>query len=198
MALTLPRSLGDAAGEGAPDEEGALLERLRAGESRAVGESYDEHHQALRTFAHRLTGDAAAAEDLVQETFLALPRAVRGFRRESALRTFLFGIAANLARKHVRTSVRRRRMAERYAERPTGDADRPDELAERQQLADVLSRALDELPLAQRIAFVLCEVEQRTSVEAAEILAVPQETVRTRVFHARKKLRALLEKAGVR
>ena len=56
-----------------------------------------------------------------------------------------------------------------------------------------LTRALDDLPLDQRVAFVLCEVEERTSREVAEIVGVPEATVRTRLFHAKKKLRVLLQ-----
>jgi RNA polymerase sigma-70 factor (ECF subfamily) len=57
---------------------------------------------------------------------------------------------------------------------------------------------MDELSFDHRSAFVLCEVEERSSREVAEILGVPEGTVRTRLFHARQKLRASLEKAGVR
>jgi RNA polymerase sigma-70 factor (ECF subfamily) len=69
---------------------------------------------------------------------------------------------------------------------------------ERKQLADQLHRALDALPLDQRAAFVLVVVEERTSKEAAEIARVPEGTIRTRVFHARRRLQELLKKRGVR
>lgn len=81
----------------------------------------------------------------------------------------------------------------RFAAEPPPASACPEQQAQRAQLAHVLSRALDELPLDQRVAFVLCEVEERTSTEAAAVLGVPEGTVRTRVFHARRKLRALLE-----
>ena len=68
----------------------------------------------------------------------------------------------------------------------------PDVEAARRRLADRLSAALDLLAHDHRVAFVLCEVEQRTSVEVAAILDVPEGTVRSRVFHARRKLRELL------
>lgn len=175
-----------------------LIDRLRRGEPAAVAEVYDQHQAALRGFARRLVGDAHVAEDLVHDVFVALPRAVRGFRQESSLRTFLISIAVNHARKHVRTAVRRKAAFQRYAELPEDDVVDPEQAASRRQLADALGRALDKLPLAQRVAFVLCEVEQRTSREAAEIAGVPEETVRTRLFHARKKLRASLEREGIR
>src|SRR5690348_16635920 len=64
------------------DEQG-LVARLAAADPAAVGEVYDQHHRAVRAFASRLVGDAAAAEDLVHEVFVALPRAMRGYRFES-------------------------------------------------------------------------------------------------------------------
>jgi RNA polymerase sigma-70 factor (ECF subfamily) len=73
-----------------------------------------------------------------------------------------------------------------------GPANRPDLDSERRELAARLSAALDELPLAQRAAFVLCEVEERSSVEAAEILGEKPGTVRARVFHAKRRLRERL------
>jgi RNA polymerase sigma-70 factor (ECF subfamily) len=60
-----------------------------------------------------------------------------------------------------------------------------------------LNRALDSLPLDQRVAFVLCDVEERTSGEAAELAGAPEATLRTRLFHARKKLRTALTKEGI-
>ena len=61
-----------------------------------------------------------------------------------------------------------------------------------------LARCLDKLSHQHRVTFVLCEVEQRNSREVSEILGVPEGTVRTRLMHAKKKLRVLVEKEGAR
>jgi RNA polymerase sigma-70 factor, ECF subfamily len=176
---------------------GDLVPRLQRGDRNAVDEAYRLHHAAVRGLARRLLGDSTAAEDIVHETFVTLPRAIRKFRGESSFRSFLLGVAVNHARRHVRSVMRRRRAMERLADRDSVGPTAVDGHAEvvRRQLADQLTLALDQLSFDQREAFVLCEVEQRTSVEVAEILRVPEGTVRTRVFHARKKLRAVL--AGV-
>jgi RNA polymerase sigma-70 factor, ECF subfamily len=175
-----------------------LVQRLRSGEPRAVAELYDAHHAALRAFARRLVGEAALAEDLVHDVFVALPGAIKRFRGESTLRTFLMAIAVNRARRHVRSAARRRAAMARLAEEPETLSDRPDRDVARRELAAALSRGLDALPLDQRVAFVLCEVDQLTSREAAVIAGAPEETLRTRLFHARRKLRAFLEGEGVR
>lgn len=179
-----------------------LIERLQRGEASAIGEAYDLHAGAVFAFARRLVGDAAAAEDLVHEVFVTLPSAIRRFQGGSSLRTFLVSIAVNHARHHVRAAARRRAALDRYANDPDNDAPdssrSPEREAMRVDLARVLSVALDALPLDQRVAFVLCEVEERTSREAGEIVGVPEATIRTRVFHAKKKLREELSRRGMR
>jgi len=175
-----------------------LATRIAAGDVDAVAEAYELHHGAVRAFARRLVGDDAVAEDLVHEVFVTLPSAVRGFRRESTLRTFLVSIAVNHARHHVRAAGRRRAAMARLSEHPgPAGPSTPEEDVARKRLALALSRALDELPVDQRVAFVLCEVEERSGAEVAEIVAAPEATVRTRLFHARKKLRELLSKEAL-
>lgn len=178
-------------------DEQDLVARLVAADPAAVGEVYDQHHRAVRAFATRLVGDASAAEDLVHEVFVALPRAMRGYRFESSLRTFLISVAVNHARHHVRSATRRRAAMSRMALEPEGNGTDPEQIQRRKELASLLTRALDALPLDQRVAFVLCEVEERTSREVAEITGVPEGTVRTRLHHAKKKLREELSQEGL-
>jgi len=178
--------------------ERSLASRLAAADPAAVGAVYDEHHDAVRAFSARLVGDAAAAEDLVHEVFVSLPRAIRGYRFESSLRTFLISIAVNHARHHVRAASRRRAAMARLAQEPEGSGAHPEQLQRRKELASMLTRALDTLPLDQRVAFVLCEVEERSSREVSDIVGVPEGTVRTRLHHAKKKLRQVLSQEGVR
>jgi RNA polymerase sigma-70 factor (ECF subfamily) len=177
-----------------------LVERLRRGDADAVGTAYDLHHAVVRAFARRLLDDGAAAEDLVHEVFVALPKAIRSFRGESSLRTFLISIAVRRAQHHVRSATRRRAAMERLAREParTSAATDPERAAQGEELARALARALDRIPVEQRVAFVLCDVEERTSDEAARIAGVPDATMRTRLFHARRKLRLLLAEEGIR
>ena len=73
----------------------------------------------------------------------------------------------------------------RLALEPEGNSHDPEQLQRRKELASLLTRALDSLPLEQRVTFVLCEVEERTSREVAAITGVPEGTVRMRLHHAR-------------
>jgi RNA polymerase sigma-70 factor, ECF subfamily len=179
------------------DDGGDLARRLRRGEAGALADAYRIHHAAVRAFARRLTGEAALADDLVQEAFLALPAALARYREEASLATFLMAIAAKRARRHLRSAARRRAALSRLASQPAGTPPGPDVLAGWRELAAALRRGLDSLPPAQRDAILLCAVEQLSSREAAAVAGSPEETLRTRLFHARRKLRTFLEREGL-
>ena len=171
---------------------GALLADLRAGDIAALATAFDRWHQRVRVLARRLLSDPAAAEDVVQDVFTALPRAVRRFRGDADLETFLLGIAVKRVRHHRRAALRRRLALERLRVVDRRGPVDPEQDTYRRQLGARLASALDQLPLPQRVAFVLCEVEELTSVQAAVIADAPEATIRTRLFHARRRLRDLL------
>jgi RNA polymerase sigma-70 factor (ECF subfamily) len=185
-----PRLVAAAGADASPEEE--LLVGLRAGRLEALATAFDRWQARVRVLARRLLSDAAAAEDVVQEVFTALPRAARGFRGEVALGTFVLAIAVKRARHHQRAAQRRRSALDRLTMTDPPRPRDPEHDAYRRELGRRLERALDRLPHDQRVAFVLCEIEEMSSGEAAAVAAVPETTVRTRLFHARRRLRDLL------
>ena len=193
-ALSLVRLGGDHRA----DREATLFERLRQGDPAAIGIVYDRHHAQVRAFARRFVGEDAAAEDLVHEVFVALPAAMRRFQGGASLRTFLISIAIHHAQHQLRSAARRRAAMDRLAREPGASPPDPEREADRAGLGRALHRAMDGLPVDQRVAFVLCEIEERSSREASEIVGAPEATIRTRLHHARLKLRAALEKEGFR
>lgn len=170
-----------------------LTARLRRGDARAIAEAYDAHHEAVRAFARRLLGDLDAAEDVVHDVFVDLPKVISRFEGKSSLRTFLVSVAVNHARHAKRATARRLGAYERLHEEPRDVSGTPEDDVARRRLAEKLERMLAALPMDQRLVVVLCIVEERTSVEAAEILEIPEATVRTRLFYARKKLREMFD-----
>jgi RNA polymerase sigma-70 factor (ECF subfamily) len=173
-----------------------VVAALAAGNEAALRRVYREHHAAIRVFARRLVGEPAAAEDLVQEVFVRLPRASRRCRGGS-LRAFLLAMTINHARHFVRAAARRRAAADRLAREMEGrGVYHPEDGVERQQTAAALVRALDTLPFDQRLAFVLCEVEERTSADAAALAGTSDGTLRARLHHAKRKLRIALVAQG--
>ena len=186
----------DARADGA--EAASILDDLRRGDLGGLARAFDRWHQRVRVLARRLLSDDAAAEDVVQEVFTALPRAARHFRGEVELETFLLAIAVKRARHHQRAAARRQRALARLSDEEPGAPRSPEQEVYRRELGLRLAAALDHLPLRQRLAFVLCEIEDLTSAQAAIVAGVPEATVRTRLFHARRRLRAWLGDGGAR
>lgn len=170
---------------------------LAAGDVDALARLYEQHHEAVRRFARRFVGEESA-EDLVHDTFLSLPSALRRWNGSGALRTFLIGIALNHARHHLRAAARKRAAMQRFAAEPRGGAPTPQDALDRRHLSDLLLCAMDTLSFDHRSAFVLCDVEERPAAEVAQLLGIPEATVRTRLFHARQKLRTALQRRGAR
>lgn len=172
--------------------EGWILDGLRGGDLAALAAAFDSWHQRVRVLARRLLAEDAAAEDVVQEVFTTLPHAARAFRGDADLEAFVLGIAVKRVRRHRRAAMRRRRALERLRTVDGANPHDPERDVYRHQIGRRLAAALDRLPLAQRVAFVLCEVEEMTAGEAAAVADCPEATIRTRLFHARRRLRDLL------
>lgn len=173
-----------------------LSQRVAEGDSTAIVLLYNEYHVHVRAFARRLLGDVALAEDLVHEVFLAAPKAFCLYRGECSVRSYLVSIAAGRAKHLIRAAARRRALETRLAREERPPPSGPAEHAERHELAARLNRAMDSLTTEHRVAFVLCEVEERSSVEVASLLGEKDGTIRARVFHAKKKLREWFENDG--
>jgi len=175
-------------------ESDPLLAELRLGDTKAIRLVYRQHHEAVRAFGRRLLNVEADADELVQDTFVALPKALKNFRGECTLRTFLLSIAAKTSRNYLRSRRRRSSLLEGFlgVVRFSPPKPLPDESLDSEMLANRLRAAMDQLSDDQRIAFVLVEVEERSSAEAGDILGVPPSTVRARAGAARRKLQELL------
>jgi RNA polymerase sigma-70 factor, ECF subfamily len=173
-------------------DDHAIVDGLRDGRLDALAAAFDRWHGRVRVLARRLLSDPASAEDVVQEVFASLIRAMRGFRGEVDVETFILAIAVKRARHHQRAAARRRRAMERLAEEDRFAGRGPEEDTYRRELGRRLEAALVRLPVAQREAFVLCEVEELSSPRASDVAGVPETTIRTRLFHARRRLRELL------
>jgi RNA polymerase sigma-70 factor (ECF subfamily) len=137
---------------------------------------FTRHVDGVRRFIARMTAaDADAIDDLVQTTFLEAFRGAARFRGGSQVRTWLFGIAANLVRTYARGEIRRKAAMSAAAELPerVGDSD----VAERHVLVERLAAAVTALSHDLREVFVLVDVEEWKGAEAAAALGVPEGTV---------------------
>jgi RNA polymerase sigma-70 factor (ECF subfamily) len=190
-------------GPGAPLHPGpsvsdeSLVAACGAGDLAALGALFDRHHRPLYGFLSRLAGtDERDLDDLVQATFLEVVGAAKNYRRQAAVRTWLFGIAARVVSRHVRSDVRRRALHLRAAEQAREDGPDATADAERRDLMARIGAVLAQLPHDLRAAFVMCVVEEIPGGEAARALGVREGTLWWRLHEARKALRAALERIG--
>ena len=166
-----------------------ILARLANGEIGALGELYDRHHEPVRRFLARATSDAEDVDDLVSATFLAAAKSAARFDGRAACRPWLLGIAAQYLRRR-RQSFGRWLKALSSLSRIQANAFDPRSAL---QARNDVDRALREISEAQRVTFLMAEVEGLTCPEIAEALGIPVGTVWTRLHAARRNLRAVLE-----
>jgi RNA polymerase sigma-70 factor (ECF subfamily) len=169
-----------------------LVLRCQEGDLRAFGALYDQYHRDVFRLVARLLGRDSEIADIVQAAFVEISKSIHRFDGRSSLRTWIFGLVAHLAYKHIRRAVRRRRAMRGLGDWPHGSPIRPDEALERAEALQILERSLDELDPKRRVTFVLCAVEGLPPEEAATALGVPIGTVYRRLSEARAHLRAAL------
>lgn len=174
-----------------------LLAAVAKGDLTALGDLYDRYHEDVARLLRRLTGGSADVDDLVQATFLQLPKVAASFSHDGSCRPWLCGIAVRLAHRQRRGAGRFLRVLSAFAEtaRDSLSSNPESEAAGRQELV-IFDRALSRLSAKKRDTFVLVEIEGLAVDEAARALGIPPETVRTRLFHARVALRAAMKRGG--
>jgi RNA polymerase sigma-70 factor (ECF subfamily) len=174
--------------------DAALVAACALGESAALGALIDRFQRPLHRFVARLLGsDGEDRADLVQATFVQVAQSAKSYRQASSVRVWIFGIAANLTRNHIRALVRTRRMQAALISLPAVRPARPDDEAQRREMMTRLRSALAELPHDLREAFVLCDLEELSAREAAAAIGVREGTIWRRVHEARKALRTAIE-----
>jgi RNA polymerase sigma-70 factor, ECF subfamily len=163
------------------DEE--LMSEFRQGSREAFEEIFQRHREALYGFFRRRLHDAACAEDLAQETFLAVIRGVARYEPRALVRTYLYGIALNLLAAERRQRARDGGSLGSASDPPV-DAD-PD-------AALWVRQAMERLDAGEREILMLREYEQLSYSEIGELLRIPVNTVRSRLFRGRMALKSLL------
>ena len=175
--------------EAAADADHQLVKRIAAGDRQALAELYSRFRQPLFHYLLQLTPDAGLAEELLQDTLVAVWQSARTFEARSAVLTWLIGIA----RRQAHNTLRRRGLpladATALHDRPTVAAD-PAEIILADVARDELAAAFQRLAPMHREILGLIFVQEVSYQEAATILGVPIGTVKSRLNHARQALRA--------
>ncbi len=172
----------------------------QAATSLSFEDVYRQHRRMVASLVRSMAGPQIDADDLVQQVFLELHRSWNRFRGDSSMKTFLRRIAVNVTLHELRRNRWRRFLSAGHS------AADPDELphptspgraSEARQALRHLDAALGELSPRLRAAFVLVDVEGLTSTEAAEVLGIPPNTVRSRLNSARQRVLSSLRQQGV-
>jgi RNA polymerase sigma-70 factor (ECF subfamily) len=165
-----------------------LVKAARKGGEEAFLRLFDEHHLPLFRFAYRLTGSAADAEDIVQESFLGLLRAeCRYDPRRTSVRSYLFGAVRNQALKRQRY---RGQGGDDPAEAVACRS--PETEAMRAELEDTVAHAVMRLPENQRAVLILAHYEQMPLAEIAQLMEIELGAVKSRLQRARASLKETL------
>jgi RNA polymerase sigma-70 factor, ECF subfamily len=193
--MSIPNLEGDAL-------DRADMERLKAGQDAALNDLMERHATPVFHFLCRRVGSEDDANDLAQETFVRVFKACQSFRSGEKFSTWLFTIAANLARNHFRWRARHPNLS-LEAENPeteqslgstlSSDSKAPNEVALVEERAKAVRLAVQNLPDDLRESIVLCEWEERSVAEAAAILETTSKAVESRLYRARGLLRERLK-----
>lgn len=186
----------------ADDRDRADMERLQAGHDAALNDLMERHATAVFRFLCRIVNNEDDASDLAQETFVRVFKSRASFRPEQRFSTWLFTIAANLARNHFRWRARHPNVS-LDAENPETEQSlgstlpanipAPDDKAVTTERAQAVRAAVGKLPEDLREAIVLCEWEECSVAEAAAILETTPKAVESRLYRGRQILRERLK-----
>jgi RNA polymerase sigma-70 factor (ECF subfamily) len=181
----------------APDKsDAALIQSIAAGDKQAMQILFARYKVRLFRFLLRFVGDKSAAEDLVSEVFLDVRRQAGRFRGQSQVSTWLLAITRNKA-----LSALWRRSTQELDEDAVGviedPQDNPEVTMQNRQKIEILPNCLAQLSPAHREIIDLVYYHERSIDEVAEIVGVPQNTVKTRMFYARKRIAELMAAQGI-
>jgi RNA polymerase sigma-70 factor, ECF subfamily len=180
----------------------ADMERLQAGHDAALNDLMARHATPVFHFLCRMVGNEEDANDLAQETFVRVFKSAKNFRAREKFSTWLFTIAANLARNHFRWRSRHPNVSLEAESAETeqslgstlpANSPAPNESAQAAERADAVRVAVQKLPEDLREAIVLCEWEEHSVADAAKILEATPKAVESRLYRARGILREQLK-----
>ncbi|MCZ7661014.1 MAG: sigma-70 family RNA polymerase sigma factor [Xanthobacteraceae bacterium] len=174
----------------------ALMKRIATGDQRAMQVLFARHNVRVYRFILRIVGNATVAEDLTSDVFLDVWRQADRFESRSAVSTWLLAIARFKALSSLRN-----RAGEQYDEDFVANiedpADDPEVAMQKNDKAAMLRKCLELLSPAHREIIDLVYYHEKSVAEVAAIVGVPENTVKTRMFYARKRLAELLAAEGV-
>jgi RNA polymerase sigma-70 factor (ECF subfamily) len=197
-----------------PPTEEELVDKLRSGDEAAFSELIDRHHGSMLRIARIFVDDEAAAEEVVQETWVAVIGGLDDFEERSSLKTWIFSILSNQAKSRARTDARTKSWSSLFDagmdEELSAESERfdgsgrwksppipwkfdPEERMMKHKLLEVVQQALDALPASQRGVVWLRDVEGLSSEEVCQVFDLTAGNQRVLLHRGRAKVREAVE-----
>lgn len=194
--------------EGGSPQEASLVRACKEGDRTAFNLLVWRWEKPLFNFTYKYVGDAHLAQDLVQETFVRVLRSIGRYEHRGSFSTWLYRIAVNLCRDHFRKRRLPMVSLHDYYTTPSGERvyvrdrvsdDRPrsDEAMVAEEREELVRRLLAGLPDEQRIVILMKEYQALTFREIAEVLDLPESTVKSRLYRGLRMMRDQLERDGL-
>lgn len=180
----------------ADQDDDALMTLIKAGDRNAVGELYKRHAKRVFLFVRRFISDVNTAEDVTNDVFIEVWQKASNFEGRSKVSSWILG----MARFKALSEIRKRRpdsASEEMMQTIEDDADTPEITAQKTDKSAVLKDCIAKLSQEHRQIIDLIYYHEKSVKEIAQILEIPENTVKTRAFHARKVLSHTMEKAGL-
>ncbi|MBD0326095.1 MAG: sigma-70 family RNA polymerase sigma factor [Pyrinomonadaceae bacterium] len=175
------------------DNERSLISRIAAGDIEAFKTLHQAYQKRLFAYSMKMLDDAGAAEELCNDVMLDVWRQANRFKGKSKLSTWIFGIAHNKALNTLRSKGHRIDVALEQASTTADARPDPEQSAERRDTREMLEAALEKLSPEHRAVVELTFYHEFSYEEIAQIMKCPVNTVKTRMFYAKQKLREWLD-----
>ncbi len=177
-------------------EEHEIIKQCLNGDADQYAVLVDRHSAMAFNIAYRIVGDAEAAKDMAQESFISAYNALENFRFGSKFSSWLYRIVVNKCRDHLRAAQKTAALDE-IAELVPARGQTPEQSSSSRQTGDMIQKALSALPVDHREVIVLKHVEGLDYGEIADILGVGVNALKVRAHRGRERLKELLEGMGV-
>lgn len=173
-----------------------LIERIAAGDKLAMRTLFTRHQVRVFRFLHGILRDQSAAEDLLNDVFIDIWRQAGRFEGRSSVSTWILAIA----RYKALSALRRPHTAELDEEKAAAiedESDDPEVVVQKQDKGTILRACLAGLSAEHREIVDLVYYQEKSIEECAVIVSIPENTVKTRLFHARKRLAEIAKGKGL-
>lgn len=177
-------------------QDSLLISRIAKGDQAAVRTLFARYHVRIFRFVLRFVKSEAVAEELANEVFMDVWRNATKYEGRSSASTWLLAIARNRSLSYLRKR-QEESMDDKTAEQMADGADTPEVTAQKTNKGEIMRACMKRLSPEHSEIIDLVYYHEKTIKEVSEIVGIPANTVKTRMFHARKKLSVLLQEAGV-